>query len=241
MDFHIGIHGVALRHVDGGIAVGVGNNQVVLNNEAFAQLCKAMQFIQTIGGTTPSTEQALLTPDAAPVARASAATVINVPAAQSAPPVVAAARLDADAATETPTASAYPGPTKRGPRQAAARAGSMGDSQRRAVPTPATTNGLRSPNPTADLTQRGGQRQRGALVRLMVEWFAANPGPRSLDEVVSAAEMGSWTQAQSVRPAVIAALRRVRKQVQRNGDGTFNLTPTSTHKPARFVRRPRQR
>lgn len=229
MNFSLVVHGLRLEKAAAGVRVSVEGDGAYLSAQALAECVEVMQMVQRLNafGTGASAPTALPLP------------VVQAPTPTAGDSLVEVVGPAGVSAAADPAAS-HIGPTKRGPGQSAVRAGSVDE----VVPQPVRKQGgLRAASHPATLTQRGKSRQRGALVRLMVEWFADNPGPRTLDEVVKAAEDGHWTQAQSVRPAIIAALRRTRKQIQRNADGTFQpATPTKKGlPPGRIVRRPRRR
>ena len=228
MNFQVNIHGLTLSRQGAGMHLQIGDSATALSGAQFNELVDALKLMRKmtkLGG------------DAAPAAQATVAPVIAATPVAAATPATPAP-IATPAATAAAPASAHVGPTKRGPKQSAGRAGHRNDPAPRSAEAPAAP----SSHP-AKLTQRGKQRERGALVRLMIEWFEKNPGDRELDEVVEAAEQGHWTQAVSVKPAVIAALRRSRSKVQRNADGTFALV-TAAKKPlppGRVVRRQRRR
>jgi len=129
--------------------------------------------------------------------------------------------------------SPYPGPVKRGPRRTADRAGPGRGARPAAEPG--------KPHRAPMQTVGGDRRQRGPLVKYMIEWLAANPGEHTVDAIVAAAEDGSWSEAKALRAAIIAALRRARHKIQRHSNGKFSLVDKTKPPPGKIVRRPARR
>jgi len=110
-----------------------------------------------------------------------------------------------------PSVRSHEGPTKLGPRALERRL-----SRLRSKPTTAEAVSKRNPRPSP-------KRQRGALVAMMLQWFAAHAGPHDLDTVVAVAKANDWTLARSVRTAVAAALRRQQAKIAKTDTGQFQL------------------
>lgn len=229
MKFSLTTSGVTFQSVSGGIQISV-EGRAILSEAAFGELQQAVQIAGQLSGFDAAQPVIVGTVDHAPVATAIA------PAPQEAPQTPPAAEPDAAAPapaadSAAPRAITYPGYTKRGPQQSAQRYAGGG-----------TRLSVAAPRAAAKPTNSSGEpRQRGALVKYMLEWFAANPGPQTVDAVAAAAEAGNWSEAQALRAAVIAALRRSRDSIQRNPDGTFNLVNQSAPRAGRIVRRPARR
>lgn len=56
---------------------------------------------------------------------------------------------------------------------------------------------------------------------LVVEWMASNPGPRTQDEIVAAAQQKGWTTRENARHLVETSLPRYRELFARHIDGTL--------------------
>jgi len=110
-----------------------------------------------------------------------------------------------------PSVRIHEGPTKLGPRALERRL-----SRLRSQPTGGEAGANLDTRPSP-------KRQRGALVPMMLQWFAAHPGPHDLDTVVAVAKANNWTLARSVRTAVAAALRRQQAKIAKTDTGQFQL------------------
>ncbi|GEM_PF-3423854 len=252
MQFRLSTSGIALESVVGGIRVSA-DRDVILDQAGLDELYRAVSMARTlmVELSGPVAETAMAEPPAAPAAAPVAAARVALVPVAAAPvaraPVAAAPVAPAVHAIPVAAAHGHEGPIKRGPVQSAARAGIGGRGiPRERVPVPHTAprpvphRSAPAANPAAPKVGRpSNSRQRGALVKHMVDWLTENPGRHSVDAIVAAAEAGLWSKAKALRPAVIAALRRSRHKIQRHPNNTFGLV--APPRAGRVVRRQRTR
>ncbi len=75
--------------------------------------------------------------------------------------------------------------------------------------------------PTVAPAQRTPLMQGREFAALVVEWMAKNPGPRTQDEIVLAAQIKGWTTRENARHLVETSLPRYREIFARHVDGTL--------------------